>query len=140
MTVEVILDTGPLVAMLDGRDRHHTWAVEALRRVRPPALVCEPVLAEACFLVRRLRSGPDRVLQLLENQTLRIGLSLEEEVPALRKLMAKYADVPMSLADACLVRMAELHRDARVITIDSDFTRYRRHGRQAIPLVMPPSR
>lgn len=137
MSGPVVIDTGPLVALLNRRDRDHAWAVQTLSRIAPPALTCEPVLAEVCFLLRKLPGAPGKALRLVEAGVIHVGFSVEPELPAVRKLMEKYEDVPMSLADACLVRMAELHRAAAVITLDSDFLRYRMNGRERIPVISP---
>ena len=102
-----------------------------------PLLTCEAVVSETCFLVRHARGGPSAVL--LSRGALRIAFQLEDNVSAVR-LMARYARVPMSLADACLVRMAEAHTDSRVLTLDRDFRLYRKHGRHAIPAIMPEDR
>ncbi len=67
MSRKVLLDAGPLVAFLDGRDRYNEWAMAQWASVVPPFLTCEPVLTEACFLVRHLRDGPRRVLELVED-------------------------------------------------------------------------
>jgi len=66
-----------------------------------------------------------------------VAFRLEPESESVAALMRRYADLPMSLADACLVRMSELNRDCRVLTTDSDFKLYRRFGRQVIPLLCP---
>jgi predicted nucleic acid-binding protein len=128
---------GPLVALLDGRDARHKWAAETVTAMTPPLLTCEPVLSEACFLVRHLRNGPDSVMALVARGIVAIDFSLGPETTSIRRLMAKYADVPMSLADACLVRMTELDARLKVVTFDEDFLVYRRHGRQTISVVMP---
>jgi predicted nucleic acid-binding protein len=60
------------------------------------------------------------------------------QAKSLANLLTKYANVPISLADACLVRMSELHENSVVFTFDRDFKLYRRHGRQVIPTLMPP--
>ena len=133
----VIIDTGPLVALLVARERHHGWARETLDALEPPLFTCEAVLSEACFLVRDLRGGRDAVLGLVARGAVEVGFALTVEIERVRRLMARYASVPMSLADACLVRMAELHADAVILTLDSDFRIYRRNGRQALPLIMP---
>jgi predicted nucleic acid-binding protein len=132
-----MLDAGPLVAYLSGRDRNHKWAVSQFAALLPPLVTCEPVLAEACFLVRQNSGRPADVLKLLQRGIFQIGLVVETEAAALECLMDRYADTPMSLADACLVRLSELHADCRVFTLDSDFNRYRRNGRQMIPLLAP---
>jgi predicted nucleic acid-binding protein len=74
---------------------------------------------------------------LLENGALSIGFRIEEHVSALRSLHHKYRDRPMSLADACIVRMAEIHERHAVLTLDSDFSVYRKHGRAPLALLSP---
>jgi uncharacterized protein len=134
---DVIVDTGPLVALLNARDEHHSWARSAMEAIEPPMLSCEPVLTEACYLVRKLRGGPEAVLDLVTRGVLDVGFRVDAELLALRTMVARHASVPMSLADACLVRMAEMHPRARVLTLDTDFRVYRRGGRLAIPLIAP---
>lgn len=133
----VVVDAGPLVAFLSPRDRYHRWASEAMRDVRAPLLTTEPVLTEAFFLLRKTPHGTDLAWELLARGMLSIELSVSAEAQSLRRLMAKYADVPMSVADASLVRLSELRGGSTVMTLDSDFRVYRRHGRQAIPLISP---
>lgn len=130
-----IVDTGPLVAFLDRADRHHRWVADRLEELGPPLLVCEPVLAEAMYLLARFSRAQDALYELLENGALRIAFRIEEHVSALRKLHHKYRDRPMSLADACIVRMAEIHERHAVLTLDSDFTIYRKHSRVPLELI-----
>jgi predicted nucleic acid-binding protein len=137
VTANVIIDTGPLVAFLNRRDEWHDWAVAQLTLVAPPLLTCEAVLSEAAFLLRRDHAGVDGLLQLVERQLVTSPFRADDEIDDLRRLMKKYADVPMSLADACLVRMAEKNTRTVVMTLDEDFRTYRRLGRQAIPLITP---
>jgi predicted nucleic acid-binding protein len=135
--IRFAIDTGPLVALLNSRDAHHRWATETLDKIAPPLYTCEAVVSEACFLVRHLKGGPDAVLALISRSLILPAFRLDAELEAVRKLMAKYATVPMSLADACLVRLAELDRDLTIITLDENFRIYRRHGRQHVPTLMP---
>jgi predicted nucleic acid-binding protein len=125
------------VAFLDRRDRYHRWAAEQWDQIVPPLLTCEPVLSEACFLLRDVSGGAPAVLDLVVRGVLRVALAIEAEAAALRKLMSRYADVPMSLADACLVRMAEQRPGSRLLTLDRDFRLFRMHRRQVIPTTMP---
>ena len=133
----VIVDTGPLVAFLVETDSHHAWAVGQFHELSAPFLCCEPVLTETFYLVSRLHNGPRRFFELLRSDLLNVEFSLLAEREALRKLIYKYADMPMSLADACSVRMAEQVDGALVFTTDNDFRTYRKNGRQLIPLVVP---
>ena len=133
----VVVDTGPLVALLNRSDRHHDWVRQFLDTVEPPVFTCEAVISEACFLLSRIRDGQDAVLELLSKDILKVDFRLSSEVDSVRALMKKFQRVPMSFADACLVRMSELEPRSRILTLDSDFRVYRRNRRQAIPTVMP---
>ena len=134
---KVIVDTGPLVAFLVETDSHHAWAVERFQELPAPFVTCEPVLTETFYLVSRLHNGPRRFLELLGSGLLDIEFAVLAEREALRKLIHKYAELPMSLADACVVRMTEQIDGAVVFTTDPDFRAYRKNGRQLIPLIMP---
>ena len=133
MTRNVILDTGPLVALLNRRDRHHRAVRAQWAGIEPPLLTCEPVLAETCFLVRSFAGGQDAVLEFVRRDILSLPFRLSEEATAVSRLMNRYSNVPMSLADGCLVRLAELRPKSVVFTLDSDFGIYRRNGRQPVP-------
>lgn len=137
MRSPVLIDTGPLVAFLNRRDRYHSWAKRELAAAKPPLLTCEAVLSEACHLVRQDPHGPSAVLELVARGLLRVALGVEEETEALKRLVARYRDVPMSLADACLVRLAEKTTNGILLTLDQDFRIYRMHGRRVIPVRMP---
>ena len=132
-----IVDTGPLVALFDRAERHHDWVVERFRELDAPLLVSEPVLAEAMYLLARYSKAPDAVLELIGNGALSVAFRIDEHVDTLRKLIQKYRDTPMSLADACIVRMSEIHDRHAVLTLDSDFLVYRKHGRTSLPLIYP---
>jgi uncharacterized protein len=133
----VLLDTGPLLSFLAAGLQHHSWAVAQWKLMRPPLLTCEPVLTEAAFLLQREGREADPLFALLERGAIRIALDVQKEQADLRALMHRYRNRPMSLADACLVRLAELHPAAEVFTLDSDFRIYRRRGNKVIPLRMP---
>jgi predicted nucleic acid-binding protein len=133
-----ILDTGPIVAYLNSKDEHHDWAVEVFSRVSPPATTCEAVLSEACYLLRTLPGGSAAVLEFVSRGLVVSPFRLDDECDRVRDLITKYESVPMSFADACLVRMSEVDREARVVTVDRDFLIYRRNRRGAIPVLMPP--
>ena len=135
---KTLVDAGPIIALLIGADRHHAWARDAWGQLAPPVFTCEAVLAEAQYVVKRLGGNPLAVLKFLHKGAIQVAFSLEPEIERLLELQRSYADVPMSLADACLVRMTELYQHSRVMTTDSDFRIYRRNRRQVIPLLAPP--
>ena len=139
MSRGVLLDTGPLVAYLSTRDGHHDWAVETFNTLDLPAITCEPVLAEACFLSVRDGLPATHVIDHVTRGQIRIGLRLDREIAAIRALMEQYANVPMSLADACLVRLAEI-TSLPICTLDTDFAIYRAHRRRALTLITPDRR
>jgi uncharacterized protein len=132
-----IVDTGPLVAFFDRAELHHAWAVARIEELEAPLLVCEPVLTEAMYLLSRDPRAPDTLFEFLQNGALSIAFALEDHVEALRKLLQKYRDTPISLADACVVRMAEINERHAVLTLDSDFSIYRKHGRTPLKLIHP---
>lgn len=138
MAERAIFDTGPLVAFLNASDAHHAWARTVFAEREAPFLTCEAVLTEAQHLVARGKGNPSLVLEMLRRGALAIALSVEDEAERLLAMQRAYRNVPMSLADACLVRIAELHAQSRVFTTDSHFRVYRRNRRQIIPVALPP--
>ncbi len=132
-----IVDTGPLVAFLDRTEQHHRWVIERVHELDTPLLVCEPVLTEALHLLMRFPAAQDALFDFLETGALKVAFQVEEHLAELRKLHRKYRDRPMSLADACIVRMAEIHERHAVLTLDSDFLVYRKHGRTPLALICP---
>lgn len=133
----MLLGTGPIVAFLSAADAHHPWVRERWAELSPPLLTCEAVITESAFLLQRQRKSRAALFELIRRGVVRLDFALEEELSAVAALVERYADVPMSLADACLVRMSELRADSRMFTLDDDFRLYRRNGRQMIPLITP---
>lgn len=130
-----LVDSSALVALLDPRETHHRWARETLIRQPTPWLTCESVLSEALYLLRTPQATA--LDKLLRSGHLTLAFVLSNELSAVLELRAKYANVPMSLADACLVRMSETVPDPVVVTTDADFRIYRRHSRQVVPALLP---
>jgi predicted nucleic acid-binding protein len=135
MAASVLVDAGFLVALLSRRDANHRWAAAQSSRLPPPWRTCEAALSEAFHLLGK--RGVPVLVALLRRRAVVCAFQLGEDVEAILKLMQKYADVPMSFADACLVRMTEALADPVLATTDRDFRVYRRHSRQNIPCVMP---
>ena len=135
MAKSIIVDAGTLVALVASRDRHHAWSVSQSKQWSPPWFTCESALSEAFFLAGT--KGRQALTGLLRRGLVTSHFDLATELDHVLAMMEKYADVPMSLADACLVRMTELLPDPLVLTTDSDFRLYRRHGRQVVPCLIP---
>ena len=135
MARNVLVDAGFLVALLSRRDNHHRWALTQAPGHAPPWRTCEAVLSEAFHLLGS--RGTPAVSALLRRRALIAAFDLDNDVESVLKLLQKYAGVPMSLADACLVRMTETLPDPIILTTDSDFRIYRRHSRQMVPCLMP---
>src|SRR5437764_5846976 len=135
----VLLDAGPLIAYRDRRDAHHAWVAEIWPVLELPLITCEPVLTEVSFLLGRARLDASWPAELVQKEIVRIGLRLDDEAVAIQTLMRRYAEIPMSLADACLVRLAEL-TGLPICTLDGDFAIYRAHGRRALELITPERR
>ncbi len=135
MAGNLLVDAGFLVALLSRRDAHHPWAVTHATQHAPPWRTCEAVLSEAFHLLGT--RGAPALSAMLQRRAVVANFDLNDDLESVLKLLRKYSDVPMSLADACLVRMTETLSDPLVLTTDSDFAIYRRHGRQVVPYVMP---
>jgi uncharacterized protein len=136
MAKNVLVDAGFVIALLSKRDEYHGWAVTHASELSPPWLTCEAVLSEAFHLL-----GPEGVKslgELLRRGALLVAFSFGENVGPVVKLMEKYSDVPMSFADACLVRMTETLPEPTILTTDMDFRLYRRHSRHVVPCITPP--
>jgi len=134
---KVILDTGPLVALLNKNDFYHEWAKLQFMNLTPPLLTCEAVLSEACFLLRNYENGASKILALSEQEMITISFQLKEEINAVKRLLNKYKNIPMSFADGCLVRMAEQITDSIIFTLDTNFQIYRIDRRKVIPAIIP---
>ena len=137
MLQQVIVDTGVLVASIDRSERQHAWVAQQLEKIEPPLLTCEAVVSETWFLLGRVRGGREAFLPYLEQGQVEIVFSLEAEIAAVLTIIRRYQSVPASLADAELVRMAELYPNSSVFTLDSDFQIYRKNRDSTIPLIAP---
>jgi len=132
--VKKIADSGLIIAALDRRDEHHVWARTVLERESPPWLVCEAALAEIAASI----GSTEPVLEMLQAGDLEIALELGANTAEVLRLVKKYRDQRMDLADACVVRMSELFDDSIVYTVDEkDFSVYRRHSRQPVRCIFP---
>ncbi len=123
MKPQAMIDTGPLVAALSQADKHHQWVVQQLAILQPPLLTCDAVISEAVFLLSKRRAQPsiEALFRWLNRGTIQLPLHVHYEIAVIGQLMKNYANVPMSLGDACLVRMSEQYPNHAILTLDSDF-------------------
>ena len=135
MARSVIADSGFLVALVRRDDGQHPWALELSGRFPAPWHTCEAVLSETFFLAGA--AVRHKVAEALRRGLLASDFCLAAEQQSVLAMMDKYANVPMSLADACLVRMTEILPEPVILTTDADFRIYRRHSRQVVPCLMP---
>ena len=133
----VIVDTGPLVAFLSGKETTSEWVKAQFEQFEAPFLTCEPVLVETFFLISRTSNGRRRFFELLASGLLEFNFLILAEHERLAELLEKYRDLPMSLADGCLVHMAEMNPNSAILTLDTHFKIYRKNNRQPIPLIAP---
>ncbi len=133
----VLLDTGPLVALFSTREASHAWVLENFSVWTEPCVTCEPVLTEAFHLLAKVHGGCASLRTALRERLIILDFDLRAELPSVLQLMESYEGIPMSLADACLVRMAELSGNTPVFTLDQDFRIYRKNRTGAIALIAP---
>jgi hypothetical protein len=126
----ILVDAGPLVALVDADDQHHASCVAALKQLREPLGTVWPALTEAMYLLADLPRAQEALWEMMARSAVQLLPLDMSDVPRIRELMRKYADRPMDLADAALVRVAERENVRRIFTVDRrDFTVYRLHGR-----------
>ena len=132
----VLVDTGPLVAILSPRDQFHETCTQALKEIAPPLYTCWPVLTEAAWL---LRYDPDAVEKLLQSAALGLYRILhlgETDGMAIAAILKKYRRLKPQLADAALVHLAARENIETVFTVDRrDFGIYRPSARRAFKIV-----
>jgi predicted nucleic acid-binding protein len=132
----VLLDTGVIVALLDRSERFHQTAASIVQGLRQPLVTCEAVLAEACYLLRNLTGAPEAVIENVEKGIFQIPLPLHRSAGAVRRILKKYRDMHIDLADACLIALAEELKTAEILTLDSDFKVYRWRTKQPFQLLI----
>jgi predicted nucleic acid-binding protein len=135
MAASILVDAGFVIALLSRRDRFHAWGLAHAPRLPPPWRTCDAALSEAFHLLGS--RGQPALSAMLRRGVVMPAFDLGDELDRVLGLMEKYANVPMSLADACLVRMSETAAAPLLLTTDTDFRVYRRHGRQVVPCLTP---
>lgn len=132
----ILLDTGVIVALLDQSEHHHLRCVEVVSDVAGPLVTCEAVIAEACYLLRHTHGAPEAIIKNVVNGVFQIPVRLVDRAASIEQLLKNYRDVPMDLADACLVDLADQVDTAQILTLDSDFEIYRWRSRRKFELLV----
>jgi predicted nucleic acid-binding protein len=136
MSLRVLVDTGPLVAILSSRDQHHRACVDQLRELAPPLLTCWPVITEAAWLLRGHPRGLDRLLGSFDAGLLKLLPLGEEAMPWVCQFLRRYRQQGAQLADAALVYLAGREGIDTVFTLDRrDFSSYRLPAGRRVSLV-----
>jgi predicted nucleic acid-binding protein len=132
----ILVDAGPMVALLSRGDQHHARCVSALRRLTGPLCTVWPAVTEAMFLLGDRPAAQAALSRKLESAAIALAPLDARDVPRIRELMEKYADLPMDFTDAALVRVAERDGIDTVFTVDRrDFAVYRLSGRRRFRVV-----
>ncbi|MDX2128080.1 MAG: PIN domain-containing protein [Chloroherpetonaceae bacterium] len=135
--MSVIVDTGPLVAFINKKDQFHLWSKKVFESISPPLITCESVISESVYLLKKYPNGVNIIFQILERGLVKVDFSLANEINNVKGLVEKYSDVLMSVADACLVRLAELNPKTPILTVDSDFLIYKMFGNKSLVTISP---
>jgi predicted nucleic acid-binding protein len=121
----VLLDTGVIVALLDRNERHHARCASVVQELERPLATCEAVIAESCYLLRRLRGAAEIILDNVERGIFHVPFQLVQSAAQVRAVLRKYRDVPADFADACLIHLAGQLNTGDILTLDGDFASYR---------------
>jgi uncharacterized protein len=121
----VLIDTGVIVALLDRGEKQHNACVETVQGLAAPLVTCEAVIAESCFLLRALRGASEAVIQNVAAGIFQISFQISSSANELKRILKKYQDRRIDLADACLIHMADEHDTGEILTLDGDFRIYR---------------
>jgi uncharacterized protein len=133
----VLVDAGPLVAILDRGDPHHERSVTALETLTEPLITVWPAFTEAMYLLGHSWRGHKALWSRLETDALKLATLDPDDAPRMRELMEKYRDLPMDLADAALVRIAERDDITRIFTLDRKHFSIYRPGRRRRFAIVP---
>lgn len=116
---------------------NHDWAKKQFAQTAPPLYTCESVLSEAFHLLEPVPTGPERLVSILERDIFDTTFSYVDNRSRIHDLLRTYVDQPMSFADACLVRMAEVRPECALVTTDADFRIYRTASDEPIHAALP---
>jgi hypothetical protein len=114
----ILIDTGPIVAVLDQRDQHHAACKAYADQISEVVYTCWPVITEACYLLRRRPDLVDRLLEMVHGGFYELLDIPAEEITQVGGILSKYRDQDIDLADACLAHLADRESILTVFTVD----------------------
>ena len=135
----ILLDTGVIVALFDSTDKNHRLCDLSTAHLTQPLVTCEAVINEACYLLRKYPSAVDAILENVERGIFQLPFQLSRSAAAIRAIRTKYADLPASLADACLVQLADDLDTGQILTLDKHFLSYRWRRNNPFELLITPN-
>ena len=121
----LLLGTGVIVALLDRSEKAYRASAEAIHRAVWPLITCEAVIAESCYLLRKFPGAPEAILDNVVAGIFQIPFQISKEAAGIKRILRKYQDRKIDLADACLIRLADEFETADILTLDNDFKFYR---------------
>lgn len=121
----ILLDTGPIVALLDPTDRMHERCARAIAQTRGPLITCEAVITECCHLLRSIPSAVASILESVHDREFGVPASFADSARAVSRIMAKYHDSEIDFADAFLIHLANEFETGQILTVDRDFQFFR---------------
>jgi predicted nucleic acid-binding protein len=133
----VLIDAGVIVALLNRNEPRHLTCAEAVAAIHHPLATCEAVIAESCYLLRKIPGASEKVVANVARGIFEIPFQLSKVADSVRETMHKYRDTPADFADACLIQMADELGTGDILTLDSDFRHYRWRKTHPFNLLIP---
>ncbi len=123
----IAIDTGPIVALFDKNDDKHSLCLNIFKKIQEPLITTGPVLTEVFYLLSFSSNVQDDLWEFIERGVVSIYAIDKDLMKTCRRLMKKYHDLPMDLADATLVAVAEAENISTIFTLDhKDFRIYKK--------------
>lgn len=133
----VLLDTGVIVASLDRSELFHEICADTISRIKSPLVTCEAVIAESCYVLRRLNGAAEAVVLNVAAGIIQVPFSLTQSARQVHDILRKYRDGDIDFADACLIHLATELSSPDILTLDKDFEHYRWGRNNAFSLLVP---
>lgn len=133
----VLLDTGAIVALLDATDNFHQRCADALAELRAPLITCEAVIAESCYLLRNVEGAAEAIVQSVASREFLLPIGFPDMASDVQRILGKYRDRHIDLADAVLIHLANEFQTADILTVDGDFHIYRWGRNNAFRVLVP---